>query len=409
MDQIIRPDNSVLLFKLESTEGVDASPVAADAFPFLKGGFSYNSPYREDSVNEATGSLEAGAPQVIGQPAEITISFVMKGANTAYSSAAVKPPHHALLSACGMRGVYQAAIAAAALTAGSATSATLGTGFSTTARAYIGMPLLFTAGANSGRTSHIADYSAGKAATLVDNFTTPLDTSHQASIPANWTYGFTSPQDAAARATDHPSGTLYIYEDGTLLKYVGCRGVITEWGGDTAKPGQMTVKLMGIFAGTADAALPAVSWPLHLPPILTQGVGRLDPAFLINRKPLPIDKWSIPTNAEQESPGDPNTPWGFGSAIIGGRDVRLECDPKKTLYATRDILSEIANTSQYTGAVRAFGSANNRWAVTLPLLQPVVGDPGTSGSLRTEQQRYKALNPGKDSNTRDASAILCFW
>ena len=29
MDQIIRPDNSVLLFKLESPEGVDASPTAA--------------------------------------------------------------------------------------------------------------------------------------------------------------------------------------------------------------------------------------------------------------------------------------------------------------------------------------------------------------------------------------------
>ncbi|MBP6112579.1 MAG: hypothetical protein KA482_09405 [Sphingobium sp.] len=408
MDQIIRPDNSVLLFKLESPEGVDASPTAADAFVFLKGGFSYNSPYKEETTNEATGSLVAGAPQVVGQPAEISISFVMKGANAGYT-ASVKPPHHALLSACGMRGVFQAAIAAAALTAGSATSATLGTGFGSTAQAYCGMPLVFTAGANSGRTSLISDYTAGKVATLVDSFTTALDNTHGASIPANWTYAGTSPQDAAARATDHPSGTLYIYEDGTLLKYVGCRGVITEWGGDTAKPGQMTVKLLGIFAGKVDAAVPAVTLPLHLPPILVQGVGRLDPAFLVNRKGLPIDKWALAANAESESPGDPNTNWGFGSAIIGGRGPRLECDPKSTLVATRDILAEIGAFNQYTGAIRAMGSANNRWGITLPLLQPVAPDPGTSGSLRTEQQRYAVLSHGKDSNGRDGDAILSFW
>lgn len=408
MDQIIRPDNSVVLFKLESTEQVDASPTAADAFPFLKGTINYNSPYKEEQSNEATGSLVAGAPQVIGQPAEISLSFVMKGANAGYT-ASVKPPCHALLSACGMRGVFQAAIAAAALSAGSATSATLGTGFAATAQAYRGMPLVFTAGANSGRTSLIADYTAGKLASLVDTFATALDNTHSAQIPANWTYAGTSPADAAARATDHPSGTLYIYEDGTLLKYVGCRGAITEWGGDTGKAGQITVKLMGIYAGKTDVAIPAVSLPLHLPPILVQGVGRLDPAFLVNRKGLPIDKWAINVNAEQESPGDPNTNWGFGSAIIGGRAPRLECDPKATLVATRDIIAEIGNTSQFTGVIRAMGSANNRWAITQPLLQPVAGDPGTSGSLRTEQQRYAMLSPGKDSNGRDGEAILCFW
>ncbi|MCW2366590.1 hypothetical protein M2341_002037 [Sphingobium sp. B7D2B] len=303
MDQTIRPANSVMLFKLETNEGVDAGPTAANAFPFEADGFSYNTPFTEEQSNEATGSLVSGAPLIVGQPAEVTIRFRMKGAAAAYT-ASVKPPHHDLLASCGLRGVFQAAIAAAALTAGSATSATLGTGFATTAQLYRGMPLVLSGGPGDGRTTLIADYTSGKVATLVDTFDTPLTITTQAAIPPNWTYAGTSPADAAARLTDHPSGTLYLYEDGVLLKFVGCRGIVQEWGGDTAKPGFMTVKLMGVFAGRTDAAVPVVSVAAHAAPMLVQGVNQPNPAFLMNRKGLPIDRWSINLQAEQESPGD---------------------------------------------------------------------------------------------------------
>lgn len=410
MDQIIRVANAVMAFKLETVEGEDAAPTAADAFPFEADGYGYNLPFTEETSNEATGSLVSGAPLVIGQPAEITIRFRMKGANAGYT-ASVKPPHHALLSACGMKGVFTAAIAAAALAAGTATSATLGTGFPATAQALRGMPLVLSgSGApGAGRTTFIADYTVGKVATLVDTFDTPLSNETQAAIPANWTYAGTSPKDAAARITDHPSGTLYLYEDGTLLKFTGCRGIITDWGGDTAKPGFITVKLMGVFVDKVDAAIPDVSVPAHLAPILVQGVNRPDPAFLVARRPLPIDKWAIANASQQESPADPNTPRGFGASIIGGRTPRLECDPKATLVATRNILAEIESSSVYNAVIRAMGSANNRWAITLPTVQPASVAPGTSGSLRTEQQRYALTSAGKDSNGRDGDSILCFW
>ncbi|OJY68700.1 MAG: hypothetical protein BGP16_05560 [Sphingobium sp. 66-54] len=410
MDQTIRPANSVVLFKLETTENEDANPTAANAIPFEADGVSYNSPYTEETSNEATGSLVTGAPLIVGQPAEVTIRFRKKGANAAYT-ALVKPPHHEVYAACGFKPLFTSAIAAVALTAGTATSATLGAGFDGTAQKYRGMPLVFSgAGApGEGRTSMIADYSAGKVATLVDLFGDPLTSSTLAEIPANWTYAGTSPADATARITDHPSGTLYLYEDGTLLKFTGCRGIPTDWGGDTAKAGFITVKLMGVFRGKTDAAVPAVSVPAHSAPMVVQGVSRLDPAVLVNRKGLPIDKWAINMQSEQESPADPNTDWGFGPSILGKRTPRLEVDPKATLVATRNILAEIGASSQYTGMVRAMGSANNRWAITLPQIQPAQSTPGTSGSLRTEQQSYAATSPGKDPTGRDGELILCFW
>lgn len=409
MDQTIRPANSVMLFKLETTEGVDASPTAADAFPFEADGYSYNTPFTEEQSNEASGSLVTGAPLVIGQPAEVTIRLRMKGANAAYSST-VKPPHHALLSSCGLKGFFQTAVAAAALTAGTTTSATLASAFANTPQLYRGMPLVLSAGPGNGRTSFITDYTSGRVATLVDLFGTALTTSTEAAIPANWTYAGTSPADGAARITDHPSGTLYIYEDGTLLKFVGCSGVPTDWGGDTAKPGFMTVRLVGVFAGDkTDAAIPNVSIASHTAPIVVQGPTRPDPAFLVNRKGLPIDRWALNLAGNIESPADPNTDYGFGPGIIGMRDPHLECDPKATLVATRDILAEIKNTAIYNGVIRAMGSQYNRWAITLPQLQPVGASPGTSGSLRTEQQRYAMNSPGKDNSGRDGELVLCFW
>lgn len=412
-DPTIRPSNVAMLFKIETTEGVDAAPVAADAFPFEADGFSYNSPYRVEDSREASGSLAAAAPLVVGQPAEVSIRFRLKGiAGAAAYSASIKPPHHALLSACGWRGVFQAAIAAAALTAGSTTSATLGTGFSSTAENYRGLPLALSgSGApGEGQTPFITGYSSGKVATLTDLMGSALTTSTLAAIPANWSYAPTSPADGAARATDHPSGTLYLYEDGKLFKFVGMRGTL-DLEGETGRPGFGSVRLTGVFAGVSDAAIPAGAQGIagHSAPILAQGVGGLDAAFLVNRRGLPISRWSLGTNAELESPDDPNTPFGFSAGIIGGRRLQLDCDPLATLVATRDALAEISAFSQYPALLRCGSAVRNRWALTLPVVQPVAATPGTRGILRSEEMQLRSLSPGRDSNSRDGDAILTFW
>lgn len=408
MYETIRPGNSAMLFKLETTEGVDALPTPDDAILFEGDGYSYNVPFTEEDSNEATGSLVGGAPLIAGQPAEVTVRFRVKGSGVAYTSTA-KPTCHSLLASCGMRGVFTAAIAAAALTAGTATSATLGTGFASTGQIYRGLPLVFSAGPGAGRMTFITDYTAGKVATLADNFSTPLDSTTQAAIPANWSYAGTSPADAAARVTDHPSGTLYLYEDGVLHKFTGMRGRFTECGGDTAKPGFITITLMGIYQGESDASVPTVSLPTHPAPTLVQGVNNQNPAFTVNRLPLPIDSWSLDMQAEQESPADPNTNDGFGPSILGKRRPRLQCNPKKSLVSVRSMISEIRASAVYPGLVRFMGSASNRWAMILPTLRPASVAPGTSGALRTEDQRYAATSPGKDSHGRDGDLIITFW
>ena len=409
-EERIRPRNVAMLFKLETTVGTDAAPTLADAFPFEADGYNYNSPYRREQSNEANGSFVAGAPLVIAQPAEVTIRVRVKGAGAGkVYSPTVKPPHHALLQACGLRGLFTASIAAAALTAGTATSATLPAGFTGGDGAYLGMPLQLSGGGSEGRIAHVVDFKSG-VATLADTFDTPLDTSVTAALPANWTYAGTSPKDVAARATDRPSGTLYLYEDGTLHKFVGCRGQITELGGNTARPGYATFRFMGVYAGKFDATIPAVTVPQHSAPVLAMGTGGVTPAFVVNRKELAVSQWGLNADQELESPDDPNTAYGFSAAQIGERTPMLTCNPLATTVAVRNTLSQIAAFAQYPGVVRCGSALRNRWGATMPILQPVESAPGTRGQFRSEELSLRILSPAdRDPQSRDNELVLCFW
>ena len=405
----IRPRNVVMLFKAETTAGTDASPTTADAFPFEAEGWSYNAPWAAEDSDEVTGSLVAGAPLIVGQPAQISIDARLKGAGagTTYS-AGVKPPHHALLQSCGWRGLFSAAVAASALTGGSTTSATLGTGYGTTAQALRGLPLQLAGGTSGGRLVHVTDYTAGKVATLTDQFGSALNTSTTAALPANWSYAPTSPASAATRATDHPTGTLYIYEDGRLLKFVGCRGQLTL-DGETARPGFSRFRLMGVFAGESAASVPSVSVAQHSPPVLAMGDAGVTPALLVNRIELAVKRWSFGGPSAMEVRDDPNTAYGFAYPDLDVRAPMLEIDPLTTAKANIDRWNEIMLGTSMSAVIRTVGAAGNRWSLCLPLTSPVGADPDKRGIYRTDALKLRAYSPGVYPSTRDNDAVLCFY
>lgn len=406
-DVTIRPANVAVLIKLETTEGVDAAPTAAlDAIPVEADSVQYNAPWTTEASNEATGSLVSGAPLVIGQAATISLRSRIKGANATYT-ASVKPPLHQALQACGWKGQFQAAVAAAAATAGGATTATLANAFPATAQAILGMMLSITGGPGAGALPAVVDYTAGRVATFAESFSPVLSTSSTIGLPANWTYAQTSPSDAASRATDQPSATIYIYEDGTLLKFIGCRGTLALEG-QTARPGFATFSFTGIYAGKTDAAIPAgLVIAGHSAPVLAQG-SAVSGAALVNRKPLPISRWSLDPGSTLETPDDPNTSYGFGPGQITDRTPRLTMDPLATLVATRDTVADIGAGTTMPAVLRHGSTPGNRWALVAPLAQPVEANPGTRGKLRSEEIALQLRTGGKDAYSRDSDRYLVF-
>ncbi len=405
----IRHGNVAMRFKIETTEGLDSVPDATDAFPFEVDSVEYNSPYRPEASQEANGSLAASAALIVGQPAEISFRVRIKGAGAGSTySASVRPPHHALLQACGLRGFFSAAVAATALTAGTVNSATLAAPFAATAQLYRGMPLQLAAGNSGGRLVHVSDYTAGRVASLAESFGAALNTLVTAALPANWTYAPTSPGDITARGTDHPSGTLYLYEDGVLRRFAGLRGMV-DFAGESARPGFMTFRFMGTYLGKSDVARPSDSVPQHSAPTLANGSGGVNNSVLVNRLPLAIRNWALAMNQALEVIDDPNTTFGFGPADIARRDAMLTLDPADTLVSVRNVIAEIEGGTRYPAVIRCGSVAGNRWSLTLPLNQPVQATPGRRGIYRTEELSLNALNSGIDPQTRDSDAVLCFY
>ena len=407
-DPVIRPRNGVLLIALQSDEGTSATPSAStDAVPFEDGSVSFNSPYQTEQSNEASGSLVSAAPLVVGQAATISFRSRLKGAGAgATYSSSVKPPLHAALQAAGMRGQFTAAIAAAALTAGTTSSGTLGTGFNTTAQAYRGMPLILSGGPGAGRMPLVTDYSAAKVALLSDLYGSTLTTATLAALPANWSYAGPSPADNAARATDHPAATIYWYEDGNLYQWIDCRATV-DFDGNSARPGMAAFSFTGVFMGRSAAAVPTATIANHSAPLLVQGAG-LPPAMQVNRRGLAISRWSLSNGGNIESPEDPNTSFGYAAGQIGGRTPVFEADPLATLVSTRDVLAEIAAFSQYPIALQFGSTAGNRVSLLVPVAQPIEASPTDRGSFRAETTRWQGMSPGKDAYGRDGDRIITF-
>lgn len=410
MDLTIRPANVAVLFKLEATEGVDANPdPAVDAIPVEADSITKGRPWTQEDSNEATGSLVAGAPLIVGQTVPISFKSRVKGAGPGVAyTATVKPPLHAVMQAAGWRGQFTAAVAAAVAAAGTATSLTLPAGFPAVSRAVMGMILLVTAGTGAGAQPAVVEYTAGRVATLADNFSPALDATSQVSLPANWSYAQTSPSDAGSRVADQPSGTCYLYIDGVCWKFTGVRGTLML-DGKSARPGYATFNGTGIFAGRVDAPIPTtLAIAGHSAPVLVQGTGA-SPAASLNRKPCTISTWSLDPGSQIENVEDPNTTYGFGAGQIVDRKSMLKVDPLATLVANRDTITEIGSGVTMPAVFRHGSQQGNRWALVVPVAQPSTVEDGTRGKLQSENLTLQCRANGKDAVTRDTDRFLVFY
>jgi hypothetical protein len=410
MDRIYRLRNVLALCKAEVTEGVDAVPAAAiDAFPFEIDSMSIGSPYTTEDSNEATGTDISGAPLIIGQPTTFSIRMRLKGAGIgAVYSAIVKPPAHALLQSTGLKGFFQAAVAATALAAGTVSQATLAAPYAATAQLYRGQRLILTGAPAAGAHPMIADYTVGRVATLVDLFGGALTAGNTAEIKPNWTYAPTSPATEAERTADQPSSTLYCHVDGLLYKLFAMRGT-AKISSDTAKPFYLEISGTCIWGGQTNVAQPTDAIVAnHAAPVFNMQAG-ISPAFGVNRIRLPISQFSYDFARQVESFEDPNTPLGFTGGQIMGRAGMLECDPLKTTLAVRNHLADLETTGlEMIGVARAGQTSGNRVALTLPKLVPAKVDMSTRKGAVSENLGWRALSAGRDASGRDGDAILCF-
>lgn len=383
----LRSRNGALLFGIEAVEGV-AETLSAGTHGVLVENPRINYQPQNTQTNELTASLDNRGPIVGGVQVSVTFDVYLKGSGVAGTA----PQLGNLLKACGWSEVVTGTAVPASpavLAGGSATTATLGASASATAQAYRGMPLNLTLD-NTDYDEHfvgIADYTAGKVATLSDTFSPSLDTSDEYQIPINVLY--------KPLSTGIPSGTINLYQDGLLHVVSGCRGTF-QLASPAAGPGKFSFTMTGMYNARSDSSVPTVTYESTRPPIFRGG------RMLIDRSLAATQTFTLDNGNRLVYPPNPNADEGFDPSVITERNMTGQVDPLATLIATRDILTALRNGTEHIVHARWGTAVGNRVMITIPAAVHVANTPGDRDGLMTEETQFSCTG-------QDAGAFLAFY
>lgn len=376
---------AAVLFKIEAVEGVGETPdPATDGVLVENVRITFNPNIVE--TNEVTPSLDPFSPIVGGMTTQIEFDVYMNG-----SGAAATPPEWGdLMKVCGFSETITATAIPAAPevfgTAGTTTTGGLGTTAVGTAGLYRGMPIVIVQGGNTTET-FISQYLASKTATFVDTLPTAVTITHTYQIPAHVLY---SPASSSIS-----SGTCWIYNDGILYKFTGNRGNVV-FNGISGGPWRASFRLMGQFLSKTDAALPTVTYATARPQIWKNGRCK------IQRLAASMQTLSLDMGNQLAQPDNPNELEGYDPGVITARNPRGTMNPKETLVATRDIMTDFrSQTFRIMSA--SFGSAaGNRIGITIPRTLYLNQTPG-------DRNGYRVVDVPFHMDGQDTGVFIASW
>lgn len=366
---------AAVLAKVEPTEGVDAAPVPTLDAVLVEQPLRITFSPNVIDTTEVNPSLDPFDPIVGGMNATIEFDVYLKGNGTPGSF----PEWGVLMQGCGLSQTSNGAISGTCAAGASQSQATLGAA-SAIAQIYRGQPLGFTGVVNM--VSAVWDYSgAGTIAKITHTAAAVITTTTNWYIPVNVTYTPTS--------SNIPSLTIWVYMDGVLYKFIGCRGTcpltLTARG-----PGRISFRFMGQLTTKTDAALPTTTvYDATRPPVWKGG------AFTINSAGASVQTLSIDPGNNLVQPDNPGAAEGFDPAIITARQVRGSINPKEVLVATRDLMGSFRNQVKQPVFARLGADVGNHIIITIPSALYLNQTPGDTNGYQVTDVPFHAT--GQDS------------
>jgi len=381
---LVRLRNAAVAVKIEVTPGTDAiagTPANADWI-----GADCQVSFDQTAVpnSEMTGSLDRAPAIVGGLRPRLRLTMPLRGSGTAGTA----PEWGRLMQCATMQETLTAAAVPAsplALSAGGASAVTLGATFGSTAQQYRGMPLAL--GAITGdqpALSAIADYTAGRVASLIHTVATAFTAAQTAQIPINQRYSPTS--DEAVFKTC----TIYFYADGMRWRFTGCLGT---WSLDltTGGIGQLSFDLVGAFSDFTAIALPT-GWNTAIRPTAPRFVAG---ACRMNGAIARVRALSVQAGVATVLPENPEASEGYDPAVPVERDVAGSLDPLMDTTVSVSRFNNFRNgTNMILGAILG-STAGNRFALVMPSIRATAMNPGDRGGLGVDSIGFQA--DGADS------------
>lgn len=344
----------LLTMKIETTAGTDIVPSAAtDAIATEN--LQIKPPSNNATTNEHTSALDSAADIPIGSPVQITFDQYLKGSGTPGSAPECGVPLQCV-------GFYENLTAVAigaptAATAGTATTLTLPAAtFSGADGAYKGFPIILSGNPTVAYDTQIVDWTkvaSTPVATLADTFSPALSGTTQATIPAHAAYWLQS--------SGIKSASMYVYQDGTVYKCVGCKGDVS-FKLDANGMGMWSFTFTGRLSAKADVAMPTPTFPGDAVAKIVWNNRNGVSGLFLDRTPIAVTQLTFGTNNGVINPPNPNQAEGFDETEIIKRELRGVITPKSTLVATRDSLTQYKDAGISLIAARAGRALGNRVA-----------------------------------------------
>lgn len=191
-------------------------------------------------------------------------------------------------------------------------------------------------------------------------------------------------------SSGHESGTIYLYEDGSLYPVTGVRGTVNG-NCETGSYGKLSFTMTGHLGTHSDTALVTPTYSTVVPPTLT-GV----PITLGGFTPV-INSLSFDSGNEVSTPPDIAQENGYGEVTITNRGVTGSLDPQGTLLSEKDFLGELKGGTTQLLSTGVIGSVpGNRYQIDFPRMSFTEMSPGDRDSIRTHEMSFEALETATD-------------
>lgn len=256
MAQRLYMRNAVVLAKIETTEGVDASPTGGSN-AILVSDMSLE-PLAGSEVSLSYIKQAFGASPSIRVEDYTTCSFTIDVAGS--GAAGTAPAWGPLLRACGFAQTLTASAVTGTASAGASSSITLASG--ATDDMYVGATISITGGTGSGQSRVITNYVAStKVATVHKAWDTAPGATSVYSISANATY---TPVSSGFETL-----TIYYNVNGVRHKLTGAKGSVSFTMSANERPA-MKFNFTGVFNTVVDASEATANFSaFQVPPPIT--------------------------------------------------------------------------------------------------------------------------------------------
>jgi hypothetical protein len=338
----------------------------------------------------ATGKLDVDQGLPGGIDGSLRVQTYLCGTGTA----GVAPDWGRLLRACGMGETITAAAVTGTADAGTADSITLALGASATDGAYVGMPIVTTAGTGSGQTRVISAYDG---ATLVATVTPAWDTTPDATteyeIPVNVLYAPTSEADETLRAA-HYQGQ--VGGDSRRRRYVGLVGTF-RLQLQPRRLATLEVQLQGALAGNDDEVTrPSPTTPSGIARPLQAAQAYTDGGAVA------YGELSFQMGNRIILPEDPAATYGTDRGLVIAREPEGRITPRMAALSTRDAMADWLAATAWPIWTSWGPSAGNRISVFL-------AGARLKEVTREDLQGLAAEGIAFEASRNDDAIRICVW